>query len=302
MLLKDRCIGVLDLESPELDAFSKRDIEILTVLAGQAAVAIENARLYEALVATETRLEKEVRFAQRVQMALLPAGPPKRLRGVELAARFAPARELGGDFYDFLAPEAHGLVVAVGDVSGKGVPAALYSAFAGELVRGRTFRNRYMAEKATPASVLTSINTILHQRQLEEMYCTLCYANFDFKRRTVVMSNSGLPYPVRCSTGPCAQIDLPGVPLGSFAGSTYDELSFPLEVDDVWVFCSDGVYEAMDADGREFTAARLLPVIERTRTQHANDIVNAIFDAVAEFRGDTPPNDDMTAVALRITA
>jgi sigma-B regulation protein RsbU (phosphoserine phosphatase) len=266
-------------------------------------VAIENARLYAELAESETRLEKEVRFAQRVQMALLPSGPPKRLRGVELAARFAPARELGGDFYDFLAPEAYGLVVAVGDVSGKGVPAALYTAFAGELVRGRTFRNRLMAEKASPAGVLTSINTILHQRQLEEMYCTLCYANFDFKRRTVVLSNSGLPYPVRCSTGqPCAQIDLPGVPLGSFAGSTYDELTFPLELNDVWVFCSDGVFEAMDAQGREFTAARLLPVIERTRTRHANDIVNAIFDAVAEFRGDTPPNDDMTAVALRITA
>lgn len=302
MLFKDRCIGVLDLESPELDAFSKRDIEFLTVLAGQAAVAIENARLYEAVAASETRLEKEVRFAQRVQMALLPSGPPRRLRGVEVAARFAPARELGGDFYDFLSPEANGLVVAVGDVSGKGVPAALYSAFAGELVRGRTFRRKYMPERSSPAGVLASINTILHQRQLEEFYCTLCYAVFDFKRRSVVLSNSGLPYPVRCSAEGCAQIDLPGVPLGSFAGSTYDDLSFALAVDDVWVFCSDGVFEAMDAQGVEFTAARLLPVIERTRAGHANEIVDAIFDAVAEFRRDTPPNDDMTAVALKITA
>ena len=86
MLLKDRCIGVVDLESPELDAFSKRDVEILTLLASQAAVAIENARLYEEVRANEERLEKEVRFAQRVQVALLPAGPPKRLKNVELAA------------------------------------------------------------------------------------------------------------------------------------------------------------------------------------------------------------------------
>ena len=106
MLLKDRCIGVFDLESPELDAFSKRDVEILTLLASQAAVAIENARLYEEVRANEERLEKEVRFAQRVQAALLPAGPPKRLKGVEVAAAFAPARELGGDFHDFLSPES----------------------------------------------------------------------------------------------------------------------------------------------------------------------------------------------------
>ena len=120
LMLKDRCIGVVDLESPELDAFSKRDVEILTLLAGQAAVAIENASLYEEVRAAQERLEKEVRFAQRVQAALLPAGPPKRLRGVELAAAFASARELGGDFHDYLSPESHTLVVALGDVSGKG--------------------------------------------------------------------------------------------------------------------------------------------------------------------------------------
>src|SRR6185295_9815373 len=93
MLLKDRCIGVVDLESPELDAFSKREVEILTLLASQAAVAIENARLYKEVRANEERLEKELRFAQRVQTALLPAGPPKRLKGIEVAAVFAPARE-----------------------------------------------------------------------------------------------------------------------------------------------------------------------------------------------------------------
>src|SRR5207247_9641352 len=141
-LRKERCIGVLDLESPELDAFSKSHIEILTLLASQAAVAIENARLYETIRRNEIRLEKEIRFAQRVQAALLPTELPKRLKGVDVAARFAPARELGGDLYDFLAPEPNNLVVAVGDVSGTGVTAALYSAFAGEMVRSRTFRSR----------------------------------------------------------------------------------------------------------------------------------------------------------------
>ncbi len=201
LIHQDRCIGVFDLASPELAAFTKRHVEILTPLANHTAVAIENARLYEAVAANEARLEKEVRFAQRVQMALLPQELPKRLRGVDVAARFEPARELGGDFHDFLDPEPSCLVVAVGDVSGKGAPAALYSAFAGELLRGRTFRRRYTTVRSTPAGVLASMNTILHERQLEEYFCTLCYASFDFKRRIVTVANSGLPYPIRCTVG-----------------------------------------------------------------------------------------------------
>jgi phosphoserine phosphatase RsbU/P len=301
MLLKDRCIGVVDLESPELDAFSKRDVEILTLLASQAAVAIENARLYEEVRANEERLEKELRFAQRVQTALLPAGPPKRLKGIDVAAAFAPAREVGGDFHDYLSPEAHTLVVAVGDVSGKGVPAALYSAFAAELVRGRTFRRRYLPDRSSPSGVLSSVNTILHQRQLEEYYCTLCYTVFDLKRRILTLANSGLPYPIRCTADGCAQIELPGVPLGSFQGSAYDEVTFALHTGDLFVLCTDGVFEAMNAHGQEFTAARLIEVVSRLRDQPSAKVVERIFDAVAQWRGEAPPNDDMTAVAVRIT-
>ena len=301
LMLKDRCIGVVDLESPELDAFSKRDVEILTLLAGQAAVAIENANLYEELRATHERLEKEVRFAQRVQAALLPAAPPKRLKGIEVAAAFASARELGGDFHDYLSPESQTLVVALGDVSGKGVPAALYSAFAAELVRGRTYRRRYLPDRSSPSGVLSSVNTILHQRQLEEYYCTLCYAVFDLKRHVLTMANSGLPYPIRCSAEGCAQIELPGVPLGSFNGTMYDEVTIALHAGDAFVFCSDGVFEAMNGAGQEFSAERLLEVVSRTRDLPPQKIVDSIFAAVREWRGETPPNDDMTAVAVRIT-
>jgi sigma-B regulation protein RsbU (phosphoserine phosphatase) len=300
LLLQDRCIGVFDLESPELDAFTKNHVEILTLLASQAAVAIENARLYETIRANEDRLEKEIRFAQRVQAALLPVELPKRMKNVDVAARLAPARGLGGDLYDFLAPEPNSLVVAVGDVSGKGVPAALYSAFAGELIRSRTFRRRYAPERFSPAGVLASTNTILHERQLEEYYCTVCYALFEFKRRMLTLANSGLPYPIRCSGDSVEQIVLPGVPLGSFAGSTYDELTFDLAAGDVFVFCTDGVFEANDALGREFGADRLLEVVRAARQKPARELVDAIFAAVQDFRADTPPNDDMTAVALKI--
>ena len=194
-MVKDRCIGAFDLESPELNAFTKRHVELLTLLAAEAAVAIENARLWEAVNANEARLEKELRFAQRVQMALLPKELPKRLRTVDVAWRFEPARELGGDLFDFLAPEPNQLIVAVGDVSGKGVPAALYSVFAGEVVRGRTFRKRVTKEQGGPGMMLTSINRILHERQLEEYYCTLCYAQFDLRQHLVTLANSGSAVP-----------------------------------------------------------------------------------------------------------
>ena len=302
LLVQDRCIGVFDLESPELDAFSKRHVEIVTLLASQAAVAIENARLYETIRANEERIEKELRFAQRVQAALLPAELPKRMKGVDVAARFAPARELGGDLYDFLSPEASGLIVAVGDVSGKGVPAALYSAFVGELVRSRTFRRRYTLERSSPSGVLTSMNTILHGRQLEEYYCTLCYAAFDFKRRGVIIANSGLPYPIRVSGDTVQQVELPGVPLGSFPGSTYDEIAFELAAGDVFVFCTDGVFEAMDAAGREFGATRLADAVRAAREGSAQEIVESIVSSVHAFRDGAPANDDMTAVAVKITA
>ena len=301
MLVKDRCIGVLDLESPDLDAFSKRDVEILSLLASQAAVAIENARLYKALSANEARLEREVRFAKRVQAALLPMQLPKRVKGIDVAASFAPARELGGDFHDFIVPDSTTVIVAVGDVSGKGVPAALYAVFAGELVRGRTFRRRHLPERSSPANVLMSINTILHERQLEEYFCALCYAVFDMKRRTLTIANSGIPYPIRVSDGVVTQIELPGVPLGSFFGVSYDEVTFPLTPGDMFVFCSDGVFEAMNSNGDEYSGERLIEVVRAARHLPTSGVVDAIVRSVEEHRAGFAPNDDTTVVVVRIS-
>jgi sigma-B regulation protein RsbU (phosphoserine phosphatase) len=302
LLIKDRCIGVFDLESPELEAFTKEHKELMTLLASQAAVAIENARLYEEVRRNEERIEKELRFAQRVQAALLPSEPPTRIPEADVAGRFASARELGGDLHDFLQPDPKTLVVAVGDVSGKGAPAALYGAFAAELVRSRTMRRRFTPDRFSVSGVLQVMNTILQERQLEEYYCTLCYAFFDFPNRTLTLSNSGLPYPIHCSGDGCGQIELPGVPLGSFPGVGYDEKVIRLEKNDVFVFCTDGVFEALNEHGAEFGARRLCEVVRTHRTRTAREIVDAIFDAVTAFRGGAPQNDDMTAVAVKIAA
>jgi phosphoserine phosphatase RsbU/P len=302
MLLKDRCIGVFDLESPELGAFTKEHKELLTLLASQAAVAIDNARLYEQVRRNEERIEKELRFAQRVQLALLPTELPKSAHGVDMAGRFEPARELGGDLHDFLAPDADTLVVAVGDVSGKGAPAALYGAFAAELVRSRTMRRRFVPDRFSVSGVLQVMNTILHERQLEEYYLTLCYAFFDFKERVLTMSNSGLPYPIHSTETSCQQIELPGVPLGSFPGVTYDEVTLPLRQNELFVFCTDGIFEATNDEGQEFGGRRLCEIVQANRELSARAIVDGIFDAVTAYQSGGPHVDDMTAVAVKITA
>jgi len=300
LLVKDRCIGVFDLESPEIKAFSKAHVELLTPLAASAAIAIENARLYDEIRQSQERLEKEVRFAQRVQQALFPTALPKRIKGVDVAWRFEPARELGGDLYDFLSAEPHTLTVAVGDVSGKGAPAALYSAFAGELVRSRTYRRRFTSERSSPAEILASMNRILHERELYEYYCTLCYAVFDFKKRLVTLANSGLPFPLHCTADGCAPIQLPGVPLGSFPEISYDEVTLGLTPGDVFVFCSDGISEAMNADGEEFSGQRLTDVVGRTRALPAQAMVDAVYAAVERFCGGAEQNDDRTVVVVKI--
>jgi len=300
MLIQDRCIGVFDLESPELGAFGKEDQELLTLLASQAAVAVDNARLYEQVRRNEVRIEKELRFARRVQIALQPTEPPKPVRGVDVAGRFDAATELGGDIHDFLTPGTDTLVVAVGDVAGKGAPAALYGAFVAELVRRMTARRTFTPERYRVSGVLESMNKILQERQLDEYFCTMCYALFDLAQRTVTLSNSGLPYAIHYTGGECGRIELPGVPLGALPGVTYDEVTIPLREGDVFLFCTDGLYEANDAGGDEFGSERVADVVRATHGASARRIVDAVFEAANAFRGGRPQADDMTAVAVKI--
>ena len=302
LLLKDRCIGVIDLESPQLGAFQKRDVEILTVLASQAAVALENARLYETVKQNEARLDKEVRFAQRVQSALLPTELPKRMRGVDVAARFSPAHELGGDFYDFLSPEAHSLVVALGDVSGKGVPAALYSAFASELVRSRTFRRRFAPEQASPGE---RAGVDQHHPPPAPARGVLLHAVLRQFRSQAPGRRSSPTRGFRTRSGRgrtgAGQSRCLVFRSGPFDGTVYEEVSFPLEPGEVIVFCSDGILEAADEHGDEFGTARLVETVHAVRHLPARAIIDAIYEAAEAYRADEPQADDMTAVVVKIT-
>jgi sigma-B regulation protein RsbU (phosphoserine phosphatase) len=294
MLHKDRVIGVLDLESPQLDRFNERHVKVLMPLASQLAVAIENARLYDEIVRNDVRLSRELRIARDIQQALFPESSP-RGDGWEASAHFRPARELGGDLYDFYDMGEGLLGVATGDVAGKGVPAALYAAYASGAVRARAF------ERRPPADLLARVNRTLRRRGIDGFYCTLAYALFDFRELSLRVANSGLPHPFhyKASTGRAEPLAVSGLPLGTFDGSGYDELGVELSAGDAVVFYSDGVIEAR-RDKEEYGAERLCRGLEENAKRTAPEIGERLIADLEDFLGDTSPHDDVTLIVVKI--
>ena len=159
LLFKDRLVGVLDLESTELDAFTPEHETVVTALASHIAIALENARLYGRVLRQERRLERELETAREIQKGLLPGSPP-RVRGAEIGAAYQPAKILGGDFFDFLSYGKGRLAIVVGDVSGKATPAALYGSLAVGEIRGHVLEHAH-----GPAEMLTTLNDSLLRLQ-----------------------------------------------------------------------------------------------------------------------------------------
>jgi sigma-B regulation protein RsbU (phosphoserine phosphatase) len=291
---KDRVVGVFDLESPALDRFTEEHVKILTPLASQVAVAVENARLYAELRRNEARIQKELKIAQGIQHGLFPeecpAGP-----GWEASAHFRPARELGGDLYDFYDIGDGLLGLAVGDVAGKGVPAALYGAFTSGVVRARAF------ERRAPKELMTRVNRTLRRRGVDGLFCALGYALFDLGARTVRLANSGLPYPLRyrAATGSCEPLEVGGLPLGAFDEAAYDELALDLLPGDVFIFHTDGVPDARRG-GEEYGTARLVEIVKASTTLPAPKIGDRILEDVEEFMEGADRVDDITLIVVKV--
>jgi sigma-B regulation protein RsbU (phosphoserine phosphatase) len=294
LVYKDRVIGVLDLESPVLDRFTEEHVKVLTPLASQVAVAVENARLLAEVRKNEARLGRELRIAQEVQHALFPEGHPSGA-GWEASAHFRPARELGGDLYDFYDMGGGLLGVATGDVAGKGVPAALFAAFASGTVRSRAF------ERRAPADLMQRVNRTLRRKGIEGLFCTLAYALFDFPDRTLRLANSGLPHPVhyQATSGRAVPIEVSGLPLGTFDGVTYDELSVQLGTGDLVVFYTDGLVEARR--GREeYGEQRLLRGLEAHAALPAPQVGERLVAELEEFLAGQSPADDVALVIVKV--
>ncbi len=293
MIYKTRVVGVMDLESPQLNYFTPDHVQVLSILAAHLAVSIENARLYEQVARDESRMERDLNAARRIQGALLPRLPGPEF-GLGIAARVVSSRELSGDLYDFLRYGPQDLGIALGDVSGKGSAAALYGAVAVGTLRSLG------SLKPRPANMLRAVNGFLGERLIEGRFMTLCFASWNNRRRLLRLANAGQEQPLLLHAGRCERIPIAGFPLGIFEDVTYDERSFILDSGDVVVFYSDGIGDAQSPAGEFFGYRRVAAIVMERQKETADAIADGILEAADSFSGGLHPVDDRTLVVLKV--
>jgi sigma-B regulation protein RsbU (phosphoserine phosphatase) len=293
LIHKGRVIGVLDLESPQLNYFNDDHVQTLSILAAHLAVSLENAGLYEQVARDEARLERELQAAQRIQGSLLPSVPGEDT-GLEIAARYVSARVLGGDIYDFIRYGPQQLAVALGDVSGKGTAAALYGAIGIGVLRSLA------QHKMQPAAMLRQLNHLLCERRIDDRFMTLCYATWQKGRRRLRVANAGQSQPLLWKNGRCDKIDVAGLPLGILDDATYTEWATTLDPGDILVFYSDGFSETANSQGEFFGTDRLRDLIAASVDLSASQLADRILNEVEEFSASARAVDDRTLVVLKV--
>jgi phosphoserine phosphatase RsbU/P len=293
MIHKGKVIGVLDLESPQLNYFTETHVQTLSILAANLAVFLENARLYEQVAQGEARLERDLQAAKRIQGALLRPVPTEDY-GLDVAARYISAREVCGDLYEFLRYGPQQLGVALGDVSGKGTAAALYGAVAIGIMRSLA------PQKLQPSEMLRQMNQLVGERRIEGRFMTACFATWQKGRQKLRVANAGQSQPLLYKNEHCDKIDLAGFPLGIFEEVQYDEWSVTLDPGDILVFHSDGIAETVNSEGQFFGMTRFRRLIEQHHEQTAAEIADLVLREVDWFANSAPLADDRTLVVLKV--
>jgi phosphoserine phosphatase RsbU/P len=293
LIYKDKVIGVLDLEHTRRGFFTEDHKRTMMTLAAQVAIAIENARLYEEIARQERRLERDLALARELQMRLLPQTLPK-LAHLELGAKFVPARAIGGDLYDFIPYSLSRMGIAIGDVSGKGAPAAIYAALVSGILRS------HAPIEPGPAEMLRAVNLSLAERRIEAQFVSLIYAVWDDEHRTLQVANSGLPRPILLHAGKNQVIEATGLPLGLFDDADYDEFRFKMKPGDMFIFFSDGILDARNRQGDLFGRGRVEKIVAECSGKSADCVVDSLFKAVAEHSAGMETFDDQTVVAIKV--
>lgn len=272
--------------------FTADDQRLLSIIATQSAQVIENARLLEQEQDLR-RIQEELRLAYDIQVNLLPAGAPS-VRGYEIAGRSIPAKEVGGDYFDFI-PLADGcLAFGLGDVSGKGMPAALLMSNLQATVRSQILQN------PTTIGCLENSNNLLFHTTSAEKFVTLFFGILDPNLHRLRFCNAGHNYPFLMAEGKDPlRLDTGGIALGCFESFPFREERITLEPGNLVALFSDGVTEAVDAGGEEFGEKRLMDLILERRGERAEKIIEGIFEAVRGHAGIRPQMDDMTLVILK---
>ena len=293
LIYKENVIGVIDLEHTRRNYFTEDHKHTLITLAAQLAIAIENARLYEEIARQEHRLERDLALARELQFHLLPHALPK-MAHLEVQAKFVPARAIGGDLYDFLPYSLSRLGIAIGDVSGKGAPAAIYAALVSGILRS------HAPIEPAPAEMLAAVNLSLAERRIAAQFVSIIYAVWDDPNRTLTVANSGLPRPLYCHDGKIETIEATGLPLGLFDEADYDEFTFKAKPGDMFVFFSDGIHDARDRNGQSFGGERVEQIVAGCEEQSPDCVVSNIFRAVTEHAAGVEAFDDQTVVAIKV--
>ena len=294
LIYKDNVIGVLDLEHTKRGFFTEDHKKTVTTLAAQIAIALENARLYEEIARQEKRLERDLALARELQFRLLPQSLPQ-LRNLEIATKFSPARAIGGDLYDVVTYSLDRVAIVVGDVSGKGAPAAIYAALVSGILRSHS------PIEPSPAEMLSAVNFSLGERRIDGQFVSLIYAVWDDLHRTLQIANSGLPRPIYChNNGEIEIVEATGLPLGLFDDAEYDEFSFQANTGDLFVFFSDGILDASNLNGDLFGRWRTEEVVKQCSKLSAQCVVDTLFKAVEEHAAGVETFDDQTILAIRV--
>jgi sigma-B regulation protein RsbU (phosphoserine phosphatase) len=295
LIVQDRVVGVLDVESERISFFTEDHQRTLSLLAQQIASSVENARLYGEVNQREQRMDQDLKAARQVQRILLPREDPE-MQGLSTGIRSRPAREISGDVFGFFDHTEEGAcVIAFGDVSGKGAAAALYGALISGLLRT-------LARRRNPAELIQKLNETLLERKVEAQYATLLIALWQPALRRFLLSNAGAAPPLILRNGEILQTKIEGVPIGLLDDRVYDEVELAAEPGDALVFYSDGVDEQPNEKGEEFGRERIMRIVKKHGSEAPQAIADAIIKAVDTFRGAIPIFDDQTVIVLRVMA
>ena len=293
LLYKGKVIGVLDLEHVKVNYFNEDHQRTLVTLASQIAVAIENARLYSRVAQQEQRLEHDLDMAREVQLRLLPPTPARKPHA-EFATRFLPARTIGGDLYDFLPYDDQCIGIAMGDVSGKAAPAALYAALISGIMRAAT------SQALSPAAMLRQLNDSLQERKMDAQYVTMVFAVWNDEKQTLQIANAGAVQPLFCRGGLVETVQAEGFPLGMFKDVSYEEFTLSTRPGDAVIFFSDGIVDAVNDKEEMFGNERLTELVTSHIQCTAQEMVDAIYQELSTFQGGVERFDDETVIVLKV--
>jgi phosphoserine phosphatase RsbU/P len=291
LIVQDRVIGIMDLESDRIGYFSDEHMRTLALLAPQMASSLENARLYAEIAQREKAMEEDLQAARELQRVLIPDASPE-IAGFDAAVKLRPAREISGDIYDIFEQRDDQTVIAMGDVSGKGAAAALYGGLVSGLLRTLAPRRR------RPADLMKALNDALVERKVEARYVTLGVLLWDPATLQIVMANAGALPPMVCRGAEIVKVRVEGVPLGLLEGREYEEVTFQAQPGDVIVLYSDGITDHMNAAGTEFGRGRLAQVVRANCAKPAERLVTEIFNELDAFS--TVAFDDQSVFVMKV--